>query len=90
MQFQVHCPDSDSSRAERNKLKRCRLVEWQQLYLSHRITPLRYTSVILAMPLQITLWGVVPDASIISGLTLIISIGLLAMYRERLRCLGRA
>jgi drug/metabolite transporter (DMT)-like permease len=54
------------------------------------LAPLRYTSVILAVLLQITLWGVVPDASTTAGLVLIVSAGLYIIHRERLRSLGRA
>lgn len=49
------------------------------------VSPFRYTNVIIAVGLQIAIWGIVPDAWTLLGMAIVVGAGLYTFHREQVR-----
>ena len=49
------------------------------------VSPFRYSSVIVAVGLQIVIWGIVPDGWTLAGMAIVVGAGLYAFHREQVR-----
>ena len=54
------------------------------------VVPFRYSTVLFAVVLQWSIWGVLPDRLALSGIGLVVAAGLYTLHREQVRRAGRA